>query len=556
MRRITETFWNGGILTQDRIAVLMKKARLVITYVLIITPILQARSSRPLSNWNKSGLNARSIEQVLTLPEGQVDLATAVLIVSEQWSDMVYGRKYLERLDNMALEIRERIRQNKLPFNFKAIPIINDYLFNELGFEALTEATDPNSLFLHTVLDKKKGYCLSLSVLYLSIAERLDMPVYGVVVPGHFFVRYDDGRRRFNIETTSGGGTAPDENYIEKFNVPSNRTDSVYMKNLNKIQTLGCFFNNLGNSYSEVGNMKSAQLALERSVQINPTLSESRANLGNIYLQQNRVSDAIKEYKYALQINPNDSKTHNGLGNAYSEKDWNSYAVSEYKEAIRLDPNFVEAYKNLAFTYRKQEMFNLAIMQLRQALILKPEDTDCYTQIGDLFRQMEHYQQAILEYTKALRIDSEFIDAHYGLALCYNKEGRTNDEISQYQRILALKPDMYTALFNLGNVYFEQEKYNEAIEQYNKAVQIEPHEAMIYYNIGAAYSNKSDYENAVAAYLKVIEIDPSVGDAHYRLAYSYYQLRKYDLSWKHIKKAQELGIEIPDDLLEAIKSQM
>ena len=534
----------------------MKKFYLTIIYTLILAAMLQARSSQPLANWNKSGLNAKSIEQVLRLPENEVDLATAVLIVSEQWSDMVYGRKYLERLDNMALEIRERLRKRKLPNNFKAIPVINEYLFDELGFESLSEATDPNSLFLHTVLDQKRGYCLSLSILYLSIAERLDVPVYGVVVPGHFFVRYDDGRRQFNIETTGGGGTAPDEHYIKTFNVPRNRPDSIYMKNLNKIQTLGCFFNNLGNSYSEVGNMESAQLALERAIEISPTLSEARGNLGNIYLRQNRIAEAIKEYKYALQINPKEAKFHYGLGNAYTEKEWLSYAVSEYNEALRLDPNFVEAYKSLALTYCKQERFNLAINQLQQVLTIKPDDAGCYSQMGDTYRQMDKLHQAVSEYNRAIRIDPDLIDAYYGLAVCYNKQDRTNDEISSYRKVLALKPDMFAALVNLGNAYLKQEKYDKAIEEYNKAILIKPQEAMIYFNIGAAYSNKNDYENATAAFLKVVEIDPNVGDAHYQLAFDFYQLKKYDLAWEHLIRARELGVEVTQEQIDIIKSKV
>jgi protein O-GlcNAc transferase len=136
---------------------------------------------------------------------------------------------------------------------------------------------------------------------------------------------------RFNIETTSNGGTAPDEHYINKFNVPRG-SNGIYMKNLNKIQTLGCFFNNLGNSYKEVGNIDSSLLALERAVQINPTLSESRANLGNIYLEKGKVNDAINQYREALRINPHDAKTHNNMGNAYVDKDWLNYAVNEYHQ--------------------------------------------------------------------------------------------------------------------------------------------------------------------------------------------------------------------------------
>jgi len=167
----------------------MKKTFLTIGYVVIFTSVTQGYQYRPLANDGKLGLYARSIEQVLRLSEDEVDLATAALIVSENWSDLVHGRRQLLTLDDMAMEIRDRLQRDGLGLNYQTIPVINKYLFDELGFESIPEANDPNDLFLHTVLDKKRGYCLSLSILYLSLAERLGLPMYGVVVPGHFFVR-------------------------------------------------------------------------------------------------------------------------------------------------------------------------------------------------------------------------------------------------------------------------------------------------------------------------------------------------------------------------------
>ncbi len=534
----------------------MKKYLTLIICVLIFCPAVPARRNQPLANANSPGLYARSIEQVLRLREDEVDLGTAVLIVSENWSDMVNGRRYLAELDNMALEIRERLRQNHMEMNFRAIPVINEYLFKELGFKSLSEANDPNSLFLHTVLDKKRGYCLSLSVLYLSLAERLGLDIYGVVVPGHFFVRYDDGKARFNIETTSAGGSGTDEQYIEKFNVPQGDSSSIYLKNLNKIQTLGCFFNNLGNSYDKIGDIDTALKAYKTAVEINPTLSESRVNVGNIYLRKGRVTDAIKEYQAALRINPKDATSHNNLGNAYSEQGRLGYAVSEYNQAIGLDPNFVDAYRGLALVYSKQGRFSLAITTLRRAIAFAPKDANCYYQMGEVYNRSDNYDHAISNYNKALKIEPDLTDAYFGLGVCYNKMGLVDDEISSYKNVLARKPDMFAALVNLGNAYFGRENYIDAIKQYSRAVEIQPGEAMVYYNLGAAYSNSGNYEQAVNEYLKAIEIDPKSGDAYYGLAISFYHLKKYELAWKHVQTAQKLGVEISKDQLDAIKRHL
>ena len=329
---------------------------------LTVAAILLSFCSLPafgeLANAGKAGIYVKSLDQVLRLQEDDIDLATAVLIASEYWSDIVAGRRYLERLDAMAVEIQGRLQRQRIPADFRAIPVINDYLFNELGFKTISHANDPNDLFLHSVMDRRQGYCLSLSVLYLALAERLGLNLYGVVVPGHFFVRYDGGRVRFNIETTSNGASPPDDHYMAKFNVPDSVNDTIYMKNLTKRQTLGCFFNNLGNVYSDIGDIDTAQVALERAVAINPTLSESRANLGNIYLQKHRVNEAVQQYRSALQLNPKDPKTYNNLGNAYTELDRLNDAIYAYRQGLKLDPNFTDAYRNLALVCTRQERYS------------------------------------------------------------------------------------------------------------------------------------------------------------------------------------------------------
>ena len=534
----------------------MRKILSVVLCVLVLGSVASRRYQRPLANENRPGLYARSIEQVLRLQKDEVDLATAALIVSENWSDMVNGRGYITTLDNMAGEIRERFERNGIKTDYRVIPEINKYLFDELGFQSLSEANDPNSLFLHTVLDEKRGYCLSLSVLYLSLAERLGLPMYGVVVPGHFFVRFDDGKMRFNIETTGGGGTATDEQYIEKFNVPQANRDGIYLKNLNKIQTLGCFFNNLGNSYDKIGDVDSALKAYKKAVEINPSLSESRVNVGNIYLKKGQVLDAIKEYQRALRINANDATTHNNLGNAYTEQGRLGFAVSEYRRAIDLDPEFIDSYRGLAIAYNKQERFTAAISILKRAIALAPKDANCYSQMGQAYKNMDSYNMAISYFNKAINIEPSLVEAYYGLAVCYDKKKMVDDEILAYQSILAIQPDAYAALVKLGNTYFGLERYNEAIIQYKRAVEIEPGEAVLYYNLGAAYSNNKDYKSSVTEYLNAIGIDPSIGDAHFGLAFGFYNLKDYESAWKHIQIAQKLGVKVSDDQLDAIKSRL
>ncbi|MHC4293354.1 MAG: tetratricopeptide repeat protein [Planctomycetota bacterium] len=517
---------------------------------------LSGLSVEPLANEDNTGLYVRSIEQMLRLEAHEIDLATAALIISEEWSDLVQGRRYQADLEDMAREIQERLEQRNLKRGPRAIEVINNYLFDELGFISVDKAHKTEDLFLHTVMDKGQGYCLSLSILYLSIGERLGLPLYGVVVPSHFFIRYDDGNIQFNIETTAKGGSAPDEHYIKKFKVDQVSQDSLYMKNLDKKQVMGCFFNNLGNVYSEIGDLEYALLALERAVQINPSLAESRTNLGNIYLKKGRIRDAIYEYEAALAINPNEALIYYNLGNAYLEENWLSYAISEFQQSIRLDPNFVEGYKNLAIAYARDKQLENAAAILNQAIALEPDNISLYIHLGNFYQQAGRYLTAIAEYNKALFINPNISEAYHGIGNCYIKLDNIDKAIAAFRKALQIKPAMVEAMVSLGNVYLNQGDYTFAIEQYKKGVRLRPGDKTIYYNLGIAFYNTSDYQQSVLAFSKAVEIDKNMAEAQRGLAMSYLMLENYSLAWHHIIIAQELGADVSEDLLAVIKENL
>ena len=434
---------------------------------LALTPCL---ADEPLANANLDGLYAKSIEAVLRLPPEQIDLGTAALIVSEAWSDMVAGTKYQQQLDDIATEIRSRLKAKNTPMGVAAIPIINQYLFNELKFKAIDKATDPYDLFLHSVMDRHQGYCLSLSVLYLSIGERLGLPLYGVVVPGHFFVRYDDGKIRFNIEATQQGNSAPDSYYIEQFNVP--KTNTIYMTNLNKRQALGCFFNNLGNVYKDINNVNQAMASMQWAVYINPALAESRMNLGNIYLLKNRIDDAITEYQAATRISPDDAKSHYNLGNAYQRREWFNDAINEYTAAIRLDSNMAEAYLGMGVCYDKLNQPENEIDAYLKALAVNPNMYEAMANLGNVYFNKGDFDAAIEQYSRAARVKPDNAEIHYQLGVAYFQKGDYANAIKNHLKTVELAPKMADAHYALGLAYYRTNDYGLALKHIKIAEQL------------------------------------------------------------------------------------
>ena len=72
-------------------------------------------------------------------------------------------------------------------------------LLIEEGFSYDKSPSDPGNYLLESVLARKKGNCLGLSILFLALADRLGLPFRGVYVPSHCFVRYEGGGTRTNV---------------------------------------------------------------------------------------------------------------------------------------------------------------------------------------------------------------------------------------------------------------------------------------------------------------------------------------------------------------------
>ena len=92
-----------------------------------------------------------------------------------------------QRLDDLAARCRELIAE---PISVREkCHILNRVLFHENGCRGNVEHyTDPLNSFLPVVLERHKGIPISLSIVYLLVAQRLGLDLEPVGMPGHFLV--------------------------------------------------------------------------------------------------------------------------------------------------------------------------------------------------------------------------------------------------------------------------------------------------------------------------------------------------------------------------------
>lgn len=313
-----------------------------------------------------------SIRQLLALPDEEIDLATVLLEISA-FMQRASGSKRVDvagmraRIDGMADQISSRIKDERLPV--RIVEIMNKYIYGELGYK-YDHAFGPASLYLDETLQNNKGVCLTFSLLYLCLAERLNLPFYGVIVPGHMFVRFDDGQTRFNIDQ---GGFNSDVYYLQQHRIPAKYQGS-YLLNFNKRQVIGSYLGLLGQHIAHAGYFDKGVQMCKEGIKTNPRFEESYRLLAIVYNNERVYNLAIREYKRALEINPSDPNVRVGLAIAYFNTGNPDHAISELKKAVEVYPDHAEAHFYLGRIYEDKRWAGKALEEYTRVLELEPQN--------------------------------------------------------------------------------------------------------------------------------------------------------------------------------------
>ena len=97
--------------------------------------------------------------------------------------------KYVEKINDIGNSLRMKI--SGIKNTTYLISMLNEYLFDELGFRGAEEDYyDPGNSFLNIVFNKKTGIPITLSIIYAEIAKKIGLDLKIVGFPGHVIVKY------------------------------------------------------------------------------------------------------------------------------------------------------------------------------------------------------------------------------------------------------------------------------------------------------------------------------------------------------------------------------
>ena len=283
---------------------------------------------------------------------------------------------------------------------------------------------------------------------------------------------------------------------------------------ITNIQTHGAILGNLGNAYSDLGQVERAIEYYEQALAIAREIGDRRGegadlgNLGTAYLTLGQVERAIEYYEQALVI-------AREIGDRRNEGIWLG--------------NLGIAYRSLGQVERAIEYHEQALAISREIGDRRGEGTDlgnlglAYHALGQVERAIEYYEQAL---TIAREIKDRSNKGNWlgSLGLAYSDLGQVERAFEYYERALAIHREIGDRrnegiwLGNLGDAYDVQGQVERAIEYHEQALAISREigdrrgEGTWLNNLGVTFKDLKKYDVALACYLLARKIRIEIRD--------------------------------------------
>jgi len=251
--------------------------------------------------------SARSrFADVVQKPEPEIDLASAALLIAAEEYPQVTPEPYLRRLDELAERARDRLWDATAPIMM--LQEVNRVMFEEEGFQGnRTEYYDPRNSFLNDVIDRRRGIPITLSIIYLELGWRLDLPLHGVNFPGHFLVRYAGEAVQLLVDPFQNGMIRFEDEaqaLLDHVYGGSVRMQPEFLRIADRRDILIRLLTNLKGNYLNRRDDRRALSAIERILVVRPDSADDERDRGIVLTRLGRDRDAAAALNRYLELVP------------------------------------------------------------------------------------------------------------------------------------------------------------------------------------------------------------------------------------------------------------
>ena len=258
-----------------------------------------------LNDWHSSVVSKMTTNDPSKLAEYALHISRIVaydnLVISEE----------LAKIDEIGRKIAKSLKSSSEFRPTQFIEKINHQLFKVENFIGnRDDYYNPSNSLLNTVIKRKTGNPITLSILYIQLAKSLNFTLYPVNFPSHFMVKHvlDDEENEIIIDPFNEGRIMDDyslkellDHFYPKMNIALTRKLVDKASNPDVIIRM---LNNLKTSFFECQDLDSAELVNEMILDINGNDQHGLRDKGMVCLHKKKYEEALVFFNMYLEKFP------------------------------------------------------------------------------------------------------------------------------------------------------------------------------------------------------------------------------------------------------------
>lgn len=243
------------------------------------------------------------LKEELIKTEKEANLLHAALLIAKHDYPELNIQAYENAVNRMAKEIqRQHASQDEMP---EIMDSLLTYLFKENGYHgSFTDYENAANSYLNKVIDDREGLPITLSVLFIELAERLGIEgVTGLPLPGHFLVKHqpEEGSIKLIDVFHSGEEMTFEEADSLALQYQVNDVRSKYMASASKRDIIMRMLTNLRYFTQSHSRLEDSLPYLDLMIAIDEEDASLRLERATISLRSGRRASARSDFEWLLK---------------------------------------------------------------------------------------------------------------------------------------------------------------------------------------------------------------------------------------------------------------
>ena len=277
--------------------------------------------------------------------------------------------------------------------------------------------------------------------------------------------------------------------------------------------------------YTALKKTKEARAEYERTIALDPKMSEAYLNLGMLLLDNREDAAAVAPLRKAADLLPAQSRPRYLLAVALDRSGDRVGAAESFQALLHLDPNDISAIDYLGWAALRAGQPAEAEARFRRAVEVQPNGPGGRHGLAESLAAQKK-PEAVAAYRDYLALAPNDFEARGRFIRLLMDQGENDAALAELDRTDAGKPGLESLKLR-ADLQIAQKKWSEAIATLQQALTLAPNDAPLRGGLGRTYLQVRDFPNAEKELRTAIRLDGKNVDYWKDLSSTYYLSKNY-----------------------------